>query len=222
MNSFYIAFSALLLLLTLLVVVLLIFPFRAHLKGWLGVFMLGMIGLPLGLYYHWGALKPVNEARALDKIDQTLSYLNEHPDLKAEQIHAQFKKLAKEIKDSPVALARLGSIYQQLGRWHEASQLFAQAMQASDNREYIIQWIYSLLPQGKLPLEARVAAEQILAHDEDNTLLNLLAIDDYLQGLYPAAIEKWQWLLKNDKALTLERQSVLQNAIDKALALNAN
>ena len=181
-------------------------------------FILGVFSI--GLYSIWGNPNGVAHLTALQKTTYVLESLSIRKNLKPAFVLEELKKCEKEIYYSHAALARLGTIYTQLGFFLESQAAFEKAISmAPKEKEYWIPFLYSytLANSGKLPKEIRVRAESwVQQGSPPRTLLNLLAMDDYFQGRYSHAIQAWQLLLEMDKDLPIERKEVIQNAIKMA------
>jgi cytochrome c-type biogenesis protein CcmH len=174
----------------------------------------------VGLYGYWGAHEKVQDLIALQSVSQTVEKLGQQPTLKPEAVAAEFDKLAVELDASAPALARLGMLSIELGWYDKAATLYERAREIDpDQSDYWVQWVYShsLQNQGKLPAAVR---EQALLRLQETPnvfgLVNILAIDDFIQGDYSKAIKGWQSLLQQDAELSPERREVLVKAIAKA------
>lgn len=174
-----------------------------------------MIGL---LYAHWGSAPQLADYLALQKISRTLESMSKSGT--PQEIQSQFEQLEKNVQYSHVALAHMGKVYTELGLLDQAIATYNKALDlAPEQKEYQIAWIYvhSLHNRGKLPLEVRVMAEKIVKTDRSQKeILNLLAVDDFLDKHYPQAVEKWRWLLENDPELNEQKKIILQKAIASA------
>ena len=172
------------------------------------------------LYGIWGNPTGVAHLSALQKTTLVLETLSTQKNLKPPFVLEELKKCEEEVKYSHAALARLGTIYTQLGFFLESQAAFDKAIaMAPTEKEYWIPYLYShtLANNGKLPKEVRMKAESwVQQGSPPRTILNLLAMDDYFQGRYSQAIQAWQLLLEMDKDLPIERQEVIRNAIAMA------
>lgn len=169
------------------------------------------------LYLCWGASPELVQVNALGQIRQSLEKITQNQNGTQESVLEEFDQLEKRLSYSHAALARLGNLYIELGLFERAYHAFDHAMQlAPQNNDYAAQWVYShsLHSGGKLPMEVRIFAQNLLQKDPTQYALNnLLAVDDYFQENYQSAISRWQILLDTDTTLSDERRLVLENAI---------
>ncbi|MBI2791081.1 MAG: hypothetical protein HYX61_03900 [Gammaproteobacteria bacterium] len=176
--------------------------------------------LSLFLYAQWGASEKLIDDVALKQLSVEIAKMAQDPDAPKEEIIEKFDRIEEKIGYSAPALTQLAGVYNQLGLFDKAIKTIAEAIVIQpDVPEYQVQWIYShsLRDQGHLAPDIRIQAEKLV--QKDNTqkeLLNLLAIDDYLKGKYPQAIQAWQLLLETDESLTDEKRNALQKAIATA------
>lgn len=174
----------------------------------------------LALYGLWGASDQVVHQVALQKISDTLFYLSHNKPSTAQNVLVKFEQLESTIAYSHVALARLGTIYIEIGLFDKAIESFARAQYLSPHDpDYPVQWIYShsLLNHGKLPQPVREFAQNLLSQNiSPLAVVNLLAIDDYSQGRYQQAIIGWKMLLETDSTITMQKRDVLLKAIENA------
>lgn len=188
-------------------------------KGWrLGLLFSGLVFV---LYYYWGGYENFVHVSAYREISTNLELLLQNKDLNLGQLLDCLNTLKPKVKDSHKGLARLGSIYSELGQYSEGAVLLEKAILLSPQSEYILQWVYhqSFLHEGKLPTEARQRLEALLDDLEAKpAAMNMLAMDDYFKGDYNAAILHWSYVLENDDALTPERRTILENALANAKA----
>lgn len=183
-----------------------------------GALLLG----PILLYAYWGSSQEFSHVSAFKAISIKVDHLSSQKDLTLEDVLKGLESLSVEVKDSHKGLARIGAIYSELGRYEEACVVLEKAMELSPSTgDYALQWIYhqSFLHQGKLPPEARAKAKALLNSPETKpAAMNMLAMDDYFQGNYQAAIDYWTDLLQNDSTLTAERRQILEKAMANAKA----
>lgn len=216
-------FWAIIFILTATALIFLLFPlFRSgSRKGktlFLSVFIpLWLIAVPL-LYWQWGAALRLQDTVALSKISQRLESTTKAANVSKEKILETFTLLEKEVDFSALALAQLGSIYNQLGLYDKAIEVYAKAIILDNDPEYRTQWIYaySLKNQGKLPSDVRMEAEKLVQLSAKKEVINLLAIDDYFQGRFEQAAKGWELLLATDEELADDRRIMMQNALTKA------
>lgn len=172
------------------------------------------------LYAYWGQSSQIADLKALDQLSVQLTTLSHDHNLSPQTVRATLSALQAKISYSPVALAKLGSIYLELMMYDEAGASFKKAFSlAPTHYDYQVQWIYSysLKNQGKLPADVRAIAKQlIIDHPEQKAAINILAIDDYFAGNYVSAIHRWEELIAHDATLTTDRKQVLENAIASA------
>jgi len=172
-----------------------------------------------GLYQYWGASSYLVHQQATQHLHEQLALISQQQPTK-DKLLVALTQLSTQIDYSHIALARLGTLYTELGLLTQSNAMLEKAISlAPDEYAYQIQWIYnqSLAEQGKLSALARNRANAILnTLGFEKSLINLLAIDDYFQGNYSRAIIKWQLLLDKDQELTSERRLVLHNAIESA------
>jgi len=204
--------------LTLIALWIILFPMREKKKGTLFGIVFSM--LALSLYLYWGSHVQVAQKKALDNLNTELAHLVKNPNMDSQTLFSELNNLQAKFSYSHVALAQLGNICIQAGLFDKAIALFEQAMMIDEtNIDYTAQWIYShsLTHRGKLPQNVRIKAQSLVTKDPtQNSTINLLAIDDYFQGRYPEAIAHWQYLLKQDETLSLERRGKLEAAISQA------
>lgn len=199
--------------------VMLLIPIRGHRlfkMGFIPVFGL----LVFGLYHLWGNNSLLLEKEALDKITTTLVEINNQPNLTSSEIEARLAKLETQVNSYAYALAQLASIYNQIGLFDKSIGLLDRAISLKPKEiEFKVLWVYShsLKEKGKLESGVRELADKLIKTEpNDKILLNLLAIDDYMSGHYPAAIKNWQTLLKLDADLSQEQRLPIERAIEKA------
>lgn len=188
--------------------------------GWrLGIVFSGLV---LVLYHYWGGYEDFVHVKAYRILSTHLEQLTHEKALQLGQVLATLEAVKPQVKASHKGLARLASIYSELGQYVEGAALLEEAMRlAPDHRDYILQWVYhqSFLHQGKLPVEARKRLEGVVDDpDVRAAALNMLAMDDYFKEDYNAAIAHWSLVLENDDALTPERRKVLESALANARA----
>ncbi|MGE3319295.1 MAG: tetratricopeptide repeat protein [Candidatus Berkiella sp.] len=181
-----------------------------------GLILLGS----LTLYRCWGGYTGLQDLAAFHAIDSFFTPFMQGEKPSKEEVIANLASLETQISYSAAALARLGHFYNELGLNEKALNCFDRArIKSPDNIDYQAQWIYSfsLVNQGNLNDEIRTLAQKILRQQPQQfVLINLLAIDAYLQKDYNLAVSHWQHLLSHDQSLTDERKQVLVNAIQKA------
>lgn len=174
----------------------------------------------IGLYRHYGALDGLRHLAAYQEIDDFFAEFVKNKDQTKEQVITNLTAVEQKVAHSHAALARLGSVYNELGMPEAAIGCFEKArLLAPEIIDYQVQSIYSssLLNQGQLPPELRLSAQAIVAeHPQQFVLINLLAIDAYFKNDFALAIQYWQRLIDFDQSLNNERKVVLQNAINKA------
>lgn len=172
------------------------------------------------LYNHLGAPRQMLHQHALGKISQTLYQISQQPEGSVEGIFERLSMLEGKLSYSDVAINRLGSLYLELGNSQKAITCFELAKRLEPtNTEYIVQWIYahSLSNQGKLPEEVRdIANKQINTDPTLWPVLNILAVDHFISGEFPQAIQLWRKILSTDTTLSQERKEILQKAIQSA------
>lgn len=170
-------------------------------------------------YWQWGGALALQDATSLTVLSATLEKATTDPNTSSDEMLATFEKLENDLDYSALALAQLGSIYNQLGLFDRSIAIYERAIKLNTDPEYKVQWIYShsLKHQGKLPNVVRDEAEKIIkTYPEQKSLINLLAIDDYFQGHFEEAIKGWVHLLTVDQELSAAQRQTMENAIAKA------
>lgn len=175
-----------------------------------------------GLYYYWGAYDQFIHVKAYRTISTRMESIVENKDLTVGEVLTRLSELSDDISGSHKGLAKLGEIYMELGRYHEAIANFEKAIALSPaSLDYQLQWIYleSFIHQGKLPSLARSRAEKLLEDPANRApSMNILAMDDYFRGNHEKAIGYWEELLQTDPSLSPERRAMLEKAITHAKA----
>lgn len=186
----------------------------------LSILACALVVSQLSLYTYWGSSQEFVHVKAFQIISKRLESLTQDKDLSVDKVLSSLGSLTELVKYSHKGLARVGSIYSELNRFEEASEVLEKAMELSPSTpDYALQWVYhqSFLHQGKLPPRVRTRAIALLEHDQTkHAARNMIAMDDYFQGNYQAAIDHWSNILQNDRTLTLERRAVLEKALENA------
>ena len=207
-----------LLWLGILALLLCAFGLCYFIRGWR--FGIGFSAVAFLLYFAWGGASDFTHVSAYRIISNELELLTQNPDLSIEMVLNRLDHLKSKVTASHKGLARLASIYAELGYFSQSVELLEQAMAKSPkSSEYVLQWVYhqSFLHQGKLPDPVRERLNRLL-EDPSTKLaaLNMIAMDNYFKEDYDSAILHWTDVLQNDPELTLERREVIEKAIANA------
>ena len=180
--------------------------------------------LSLLLYSQWGSSETLIHQNALNAIEKKLEIIV-RSDMNQGEIRESLLRLQKEIMLSDLALMRLGEIYIELGFFDEAIALYQNQNKCffkNQPAQALAQWLHanSMKFQGKLPVDVRAQAEKEAAlYPKQSLLLNLFAIDDYLQGRYVSAMQYWQEIIKMDPMLPEDKKQVFEKAIAQCVSL---
>ncbi|MBS0289782.1 MAG: hypothetical protein JSS07_07095 [Proteobacteria bacterium] len=198
-------------------------PLKAAPRWFRFCFVFSFIGAALGLYLILGASIALQEKHKIEGLLDEITAMMTAPNMTQAKIVAKLDEIAAVVEKAPFALAKLSTLYQELGLYDKAITLLSQAIYlAPGDPGFQIQWVYnhSLKDQGKLTKEVRKVAEELIANDDTLFMLvNLLAIDDYFHARYPQAIQAWQRMLIQDQSLTTAQKTMIEKAMAKATQL---
>ncbi len=189
-------------------------------RAFKGVFCGLFIAGAFGFYHHYGATAGLVELKALETLKAEITQIAKQPDIPREEALIKFESIENKLGYSAFAMAQMANIYNQLTLHDKALASLEKAITLMPHEaEFQVQQVYihSLINQGKLPPLFREKAQVLLQKDKSQfALLNLLAIDNYFQGHYEAAVAMWEQLLAQDPDLTNEKRRMIQSALHKA------
>jgi len=181
-----------------------------------GVLSISIIGFSLFAYPQWGGIQQLRERVECRKIDACLEQLAQQS-ITPEKVKTALDEIALQVRHSHFALAKLAAVYTELRFYDQAMECYSQALQIVPHQiDYQLQWLAvdSMAHQGRLSENALQVAERLLSQQtSQNTVMNLLAIHDYVNFNYENALSRWQYLLNEDDSLTAQKRQVLQKAI---------
>lgn len=177
---------------------------------------LSVVSFSLLGYWQWGGFKLLQERAACRLIDERLEQLTKQT-ITPEKVKTALDAVALQVQSSHFALAKLASVYSELKFYEQAKDSYSKAIQlAPEQLDYQLQWLAneSMAQHGNLSSHALAVAERLINHSSNtNTVINLLAIHDYVNFNYENALSRWQYLLNEDEDLSLKKRQILQKAI---------
>ncbi len=174
------------------------------------------LGLTLGsvvLYQGYGALDGLQDKGIIQQIAQTLSELQSTQAVSQEVVLERLMKLEAQLPKRSASWSYLAGVYQHLGfldqsvnAYHQASLLSPQVLTYVTQEALLI----SRNNQGVLPAELKAKLEMFLKKENNNQdILNLLAIHAYQKKEYALALKYWQSLLKQAENLSVEDKQTI-------------
>lgn len=178
---------------------------------------LGVIGLSSLAYMHLGDSKGLKDSLGLAEIDKTVVMLHQQQNLNKEQVTTTLAALEKRLPPTEQTLAKLAGMYESLGLFEKAQNVYQQVSLVNPNQPYYaVQGLYCQVMQeeGKISVSVHSALEQLNdKHPAEKGILNLLALHAFQNEQFENALAYWQQLLQYAKNVSQSEQQTIQEAI---------
>lgn len=178
---------------------------------------LGVIGFSSIAYMHWGDSTGLKDSLGLAEIDKVVVKLHQEENLSKEYVTTTLAALEKRLPHTEQTLAKLAGMYESLGLFDKAQNVYQQLNLVNpDQPYYIVQSLYCQVMQdeGKISDSVHSALQQLNdKYPAEKGILNLLALHAFQNEQFENALSYWQQLLQFAKSVTQSEQQTIQEAI---------